>query len=74
MRGCGGLRMRGKTLADGLAIFLRYAPDACGISVSHDEIHVGGVKPEGMTTEDRAWLDGCGWMWNEEFESWSHFT
>lgn len=68
-----------KSLADGLAILMKYAKDGAGsVAAEHDEIFAGGeddsTQPKNMTGEDVKQLEKLGWSWDDGLDSWRTFA
>lgn len=64
------------TLADLSAatqILSSYYPDG-NVSVEHDEIFLGGARPDELAQGDEAKLIELGFDWHEGFDSWQAFT
>lgn len=61
--------------AEAFLIFAKYEPDsAFEVQAEHDEIYAGGQHYENYSEEDKARLEELHWIYNEELESYSHFT
>lgn len=65
-------------IRDGLNILLKYAPEGSegAFSAEHDQVFVGVAmaSPDKVSDEDKKALYKLGWWWNEQYESWQHFT
>ncbi len=61
-------------LKEGLEILLKYGDG--NIAAEHDEIFAGsdGKSIIDVSEEDRQSLDKSGWMWDERYDCWRHFT
>lgn len=56
-----------------LGIFVRYDPKDY-IAAEHDEIWIGGVRPDRMTEEERKTVADCHVTWDSTTESWHGFV
>lgn len=61
-----------KRIAEGLQIFLSYNPDAT-VSGDNDKLYADGPPPKRMRPAHPERLKDLGWVWDEKFDSWSHF-
>ncbi len=60
-------------ILEGLIILKKYVANG-SFSAEHDEIYAGGDGQENMTEEDKKKMDELGWFFDEDNDSWTHFT
>lgn len=60
-----------RELAEACAIFDKYVPEGAYVEIhgEHDEIMLGGVSEEAVSSEDTAKLDELGWAFSEDADS-----
>ena len=60
--------------SEAFAIFAKYEPDArFEVTAEHDEVYAGRAN-DLYSDEDKARLEELHWSYDEDCESWTHFT
>jgi hypothetical protein len=48
--------------------------DSHDVCCEHDQIYIFGTAPDELSVEASRELETLGWFWDEETDSWSHYT
>ncbi len=62
-----------KRFMAGFQILFKHNPDG-DIAAEHDEVFSGGPPPDHLSAEELKILEGSGWSWDSDLDSWHKFV
>ena len=66
-------KTRWEKLMAGFGILSRYEANP-EFDFQHDIMYVGGPHPDKLSPEDKVFLEEFGFSWDEEHDSWYHYS